>query len=84
MRSSKARAAAVDLPACCWRTIASPYEGTCSSRIALPLGHGFLDLTDYSCDRAALSFERSEPIPQSDDFSLFLGVHGGTSRKTAL
>jgi hypothetical protein len=38
-------------------------------------GQGLFNLPPHSSGRAAVAFEKAQPVPQTDDFSLSDGVH---------
>jgi hypothetical protein len=40
------------------------------------LGQSLLDLPQNSARRVALSFEKAQAVPKTDDFSLFRGIYG--------
>jgi hypothetical protein len=47
--------------------------------MTVSLGKRLFDLPPNVSRRAALSLETAQPVPQTDDFLLFFGIHGGCS-----
>jgi hypothetical protein len=47
----------------------------CSSCVTISLGQGLYDLTEDSSHWAAFPLEKSQTVPQADEFSLCRGVH---------
>jgi hypothetical protein len=45
--------------------------------MAVSLGERLFDLPANVSRRAALSLETAQPVPQTDDFLLSFGIHGG-------
>jgi hypothetical protein len=43
--------------------------------MTFPFGQGCFNLLANGRDRAALPFEQAEPVPQTNDFPLFFGIH---------
>jgi hypothetical protein len=48
--------------------------------MTVSLGKRLFDLPPNVSRRAALSLETAQPVPQTDDFLLFFGIHGGCFR----
>jgi hypothetical protein len=44
--------------------------------MTFPFGQRFFNLPPNGQGRAAFPFEKAQPIPQTNDFALFFGVHG--------
>jgi hypothetical protein len=49
-----------------------------------PDGFKLLDLPADSCGRPTFPFEKPQPVPQFDDFSLFHGIHHSTRVRTPM